>query len=148
MRGAAAAWLLIAFGSFFAVRGLVRAARSAHRHSHAHAHEDGIVHAHHHDHVHASHVHPHPVPDARSATIWTLFIIFVLGPCEPLVPLMLAPAALRDPYAIAARRRRVQRGHDRRDGGAGRRGLHWGSPAYRFRSCSATRSSSPASPSR
>lgn len=97
VRGDLAAWLLIAFGSFFAVRGLVRAARTAHAHSHAHAHADGVVHEHRHDHSHASHVHPHQAPDARSVTVWTLFIIFVLGPCEPLVPLMLAPAALANP---------------------------------------------------
>ncbi len=100
IRGELAAWLLIAFGSFFAVRGFVRASRAARAHSHAHAHEDGVVHVHDHDHSHASHVHPHAAPDARSTTIWTLFIIFVLGPCEPLVPLMLAPAALDNALGI------------------------------------------------
>ena len=100
VRGDLAAWLLIGFGSFFAVRALVRASRARQVHSHAHAHDDGVVHEHHHDHSHASHLHPHPAPDARSVTVWTLFIIFVLGPCEPLVPLMLAPAALSNPFGI------------------------------------------------
>ena len=32
-------------------------------------------------------------PAARMATPWTLFIIFVLGPCEPLIPVLMYPAA-------------------------------------------------------
>lgn len=94
-RGSLAAWSLIAFGLFFVVRGLLRA-RRAHAHSHAHAHADGVVHAHDHDHVDGAHVHPHETVGVASATVWTLFIIFVLGPCEPLIPLLIAPAALGD----------------------------------------------------
>jgi ABC-type nickel/cobalt efflux system permease component RcnA len=92
-RGSLASVLLIAFGAFFAVRALVRSLRGK-THSHSHVHADGVVHEHPHHHAHAAHVHPHAAPDARSTTVWTLFIIFVLGPCEPLVPLMLAPATL------------------------------------------------------
>jgi nickel/cobalt transporter (NicO) family protein len=93
VRGSLAAWLLIAFGMFFAVRAWVRAARGR-AHSHAHAHEDGVVHEHPHAHDHAAHTHAHDGGDAKSATVWALFVIFVLGPCEPLIPLMLAPAAM------------------------------------------------------
>jgi nickel/cobalt transporter (NicO) family protein len=93
VRGSLAAWSLIAFGSFFAVRGLWRGLRRR-GHSHAHAHADGIVHAHAHHHDHPAHAHPHPVPGKAGLTVWTLFIIFVLGPCEPLIPLMMAPAAM------------------------------------------------------
>jgi nickel/cobalt transporter (NicO) family protein len=99
-RGEVAAWLLIAFGSFFAVRGLVRTLRAHDHHSHPHAHEGGVIHEHPHDHGHVNHVHPHALPSARATTVWTLFIIFVLGPCEPLVPLMLAPAALHDVWGV------------------------------------------------
>jgi sulfite exporter TauE/SafE len=38
------------------------------------------------------HHHRHPDPK-RSVTVWTLFAIFVLGPCEPLIPLMFVGAA-------------------------------------------------------
>jgi hypothetical protein len=34
-----------------------------------------------------------PADDARSLTPWALFLVFVLGPCEPLIPLLMAPAA-------------------------------------------------------
>jgi len=101
VRGSLAAWLLIAFGGFFAVRGLWRNLRRR-SHIHAHTHEDGAMHSHAHDHEHAAHAHPHPLPTQGSATVWTLFIIFVLGPCEPLIPLMLAPAALHHWTWVAA----------------------------------------------
>lgn len=99
-RGSLAAWSLIAFGLFFVVRGLVRSQR-ARAHSHAHAHADGVVHAHEHHHAESAHVHPHVQAGVASATVWTLFVIFVLGPCEPLIPLLIAPAALGDWLAVA-----------------------------------------------
>lgn len=43
---------------------------------------------------HARHHHHHEVDPKKSLTLWTLFAIFVLGPCEPLIPLMFAGAAL------------------------------------------------------
>ena len=94
-RGSLAAWALIAFGSFFVVRALLRG-RRARAHVHAHAHHDGVVHAHEHHHDEAAHVHAHAESGAASATVWALFVIFVLGPCEPLIPLLFAPAALGD----------------------------------------------------
>jgi nickel/cobalt transporter (NicO) family protein len=42
-------------------------------------------------HVH-SHTHPHEA-EKRNVTPWILFVIFVLGPCEPLIPLLMFPAA-------------------------------------------------------
>jgi ABC-type nickel/cobalt efflux system permease component RcnA len=67
----------------------VRHAARGHAHSHAHAHADGNEHAHEHDHR-SEHVHPHAA--GRSVTPWVLFTIFVLGPCEPLIPLLMLPA--------------------------------------------------------
>ncbi|MCK4944488.1 MAG: sulfite exporter TauE/SafE family protein, partial [Candidatus Aminicenantes bacterium] len=58
-------------------------------HTHSHAHLDGIVHEHSHDHE-KEHTHVHP---KRNTTFWWLFIIFVLGPCEPLIPVLMYPAA-------------------------------------------------------
>jgi sulfite exporter TauE/SafE len=100
VRGSLAAWLLIAFGCLFVARSLLRTWRRQ-EHEHAHVHEDGVVHRHPHRHDHAAHVHPHPAPEQSSATVWALFVIFVLGPCEPLIPLMLAPAALHDWTIVA-----------------------------------------------
>jgi nickel/cobalt exporter len=92
-RGSLAAWLLIAFGGFFVVRALFRGLR-AREHAHHHAHPGGVVHSHAHHHVEVEHLHPHPKPGLRPVTVWTLFIIFAFGPCEPLIPLLMAPAAL------------------------------------------------------
>lgn len=94
-RGTLAAWLLLAFGVIYAWRALASAARMQ-PHAHEHVHADGTCHAHLHHHL-GEHLHPHAVaPGDTGFTAWTLFIIFLFGPCEPLVPLLLAPAAVRD----------------------------------------------------
>jgi len=89
VRGDLAAWLLIAFGLVYFVWGLRRAYRNQpHVHSHTHTNED----AHTHLHIHQQeHVHVHN--DKTSITPWALFVIFVFGPCEPLIPLLMYPAA-------------------------------------------------------
>lgn len=91
VRGNLAAWLLIAFGLAYLVWGLKRAYRGkAHVHAHAHADE----HAHFHPHSHfREHTHIHNGKDASKLAPWTLFIIFVFGPCEPLIPMLMYPAA-------------------------------------------------------
>ena len=38
----------------------------------------------------------------KMVTTWSLFIIFILGPCEPLVPLMIVPA-LAGSFRVAFR---------------------------------------------
>ena len=87
-RGNLAAALLIGFGLTYASWAVWRSLRGV-THSHWHAHADGTVHEHSHHH-HGEHVHAHPV--GRSLTPWVLFVIFVFGPCEPLIPLMVVPA--------------------------------------------------------
>ena len=42
------------------------------------------------------------VAGADSVTPWALFIVFVLGPCEPLIPLMVVPGMARDWLAVGA----------------------------------------------
>ena len=39
---------------------------------------------------------------ADRVTPWALFLLFVLGPCEPLIPLLVVPAMARDWLAAAA----------------------------------------------
>lgn len=63
-RGAVAGLLLIGFGLAYTVWGLKQL---------------------------RSHVHTASDP-ARSIAVWTLIAIFVLGPCEPLIPLMFVSA--------------------------------------------------------
>lgn len=89
-RGAIAAWMLIAFGIAYSIWGIRQAILNK-PHKHAHIHDDAGVHEHEHTH-HGRHVHLHE-GEGKSITPWVLFIIFVFGPCEPLIPLLIYPAA-------------------------------------------------------
>jgi ABC-type nickel/cobalt efflux system permease component RcnA len=90
-RGNIAAWLLIAFGLIYFIWGVRRAIKTR-PHKHWHTHSDGTVHQHEHQHVQEhSHVHGEK---SKKLTPWILFIIFVLGPCEALIPLLMYPAAM------------------------------------------------------
>jgi len=89
-RGNLAAWALIGFGFAYFVWGIRQAIKNK-PHRHIHLHEDGDKHAH--DHAHTSeHAHIHEEGKAN-ITPWILFTIFVLGPCEPLIPILMYPAA-------------------------------------------------------
>ena len=91
LRGNLAAWAMIAFGAVYLAWGLNRATRGA-VHSHAHAHAAGADHAHAHAH-NAEHAHPHGETEGFKLTPWVLFTIFIFGPCEPMIPLVMYPAA-------------------------------------------------------
>lgn len=90
IRGNIAAWLLIAFGFIYFVWGMKKAYMNK-PHRHFHIDEKGKPEIHEHsyegDHVHAQH------SSKKSMTPWILFTIFVFGPCEPLIPLLMYPAA-------------------------------------------------------
>ncbi len=123
-RGELAAWLLLAFGSAYFVWGVRRAIRNR-PHTHWHAHANGTTHRH--EHVHREgHVHVHQessAPDAESGTNpmpadgransdttasftpWVLFLLFLFGPCETLIPILMYPAArgrMLDVVVVAA----------------------------------------------
>ena len=94
IRGDMAAWALVSFGLVYTAWGLRRAYKQR-SHAHWHSH-DGVRHYHdHHHHDEHSHVHSAENTDAnrRSVAGWVIFLIFVLGPCEPLIPLLMFPAA-------------------------------------------------------
>lgn len=97
-RGGWAAWALIGFGGLYAVWGL-RVGLKNRKHAHWHAHGDGIVHNHDHNH-HGAHAHAHTAGAANPVTPWMLFIIFVLGPCEALIPLLMYPAAQFSAFGV------------------------------------------------
>ena len=84
-RGSLAAWVLIIFGLTYAAWSFARRRRAS---RHVHEHQGGKVHSHEHQSV--SHHHTKVRPAV--VTTWSLFIIFVLGPCEPLIPLLMVPA--------------------------------------------------------
>ena len=96
-RGEVAAALLIGFGLAYAAWAMSHHVRGM-RHSHVHVHADGTVHAHPHAHQ-GEHLHTHLV--GSSLTPWALFVIFVLGPCEPLIPLMVVPAMSQSWVGVA-----------------------------------------------
>lgn len=98
VRANLAAWLLVAFGLAYLAWGLRHAYRSR-PHTHWHSH-NGLKHSHEHRHQEA-HQHLHANPERpRSLTPWVIFVIFVLGPCEPLIPLLMYPAAREDPAGV------------------------------------------------
>lgn len=98
VRANLAAWLLVAFGLAYLTWGLRHAYR-ARPHTHWHRH-DGMAHSHEHSHQ-AAHQHLHANPQRpRSLTPWVIFVIFVFGPCEPLIPLLMYPAAREDPAGV------------------------------------------------
>lgn len=89
-RGNIAAWLFIAFGLVYMVIS-IRSIYKKKRHTHSHFHSGEGVHAHDHNH-HLEHSHIHE-KDQVNTTPWILFLIFVFGPCEPLIPIVMYPAA-------------------------------------------------------
>ncbi len=91
IRGNLAAWGLISFGLAYCVWGIRRALQNR-PHTHRHLHEDGAAHEHTHTHREA-HAHAHEEAKKPSLTPWVLFTVFVLGPCEPLIPILMYPAA-------------------------------------------------------
>jgi nickel/cobalt exporter len=97
-RGNVAAWLLIAFGLAYLAWGLRRVYRSQ-SHEHSHAHTGATAHAHSHDHQ-LEHVHVHDSNAGVSIAPWALFIVFVFGPCEPLIPVLMYPAAKNSLYGL------------------------------------------------
>jgi sulfite exporter TauE/SafE len=97
-RGNLAAWALIAFGLVYFVWGLRRAWRNK-PHHHIHAHMDGNPHVH--EHIHTEeHLHIHSRENAVNLTPWVLFTIFLFGPCEPLIPILMYPAAQDSIYGL------------------------------------------------
>ncbi|MCF7916856.1 MAG: sulfite exporter TauE/SafE family protein [Candidatus Omnitrophica bacterium] len=79
-RGELAAWLLIAFGFTYFAWGLHQALKSKA----------------------VAHNHLHSEKDKKNITPWILFTIFVFGPCEPLIPILMYPAAKGSIWAVVA----------------------------------------------
>jgi len=97
-RGEIAGWLLIGFGLLYMIWGIKKSIKNK-PHSHVHFHDDGSEHVHEHTHE-ENHLHIHTA-DKKNITPWMLFIIFAFGPCEPLIPLLMYPAASQNYFAVA-----------------------------------------------
>jgi ABC-type nickel/cobalt efflux system permease component RcnA len=90
-RSTIAAWLLIGFGLVYFVWGLRRAYRNR-PHEHRHFHDSDLHHTHEHSHD-QEHAHVHNDRARVSIAPWALFVVFVFGPCEVLIPTLMYPAA-------------------------------------------------------
>jgi ABC-type nickel/cobalt efflux system permease component RcnA len=97
-RGDLAAWALTAFGLVYFIWGMRRAVRNK-THTHFHSHGDREEHSHSHGH-NEEHIHVHDKEVKANITPWILFTVFVLGPCEPLIPILMYPAAQSSLYGL------------------------------------------------
>jgi nickel/cobalt transporter (NicO) family protein len=91
VRGNIISWVFTAFGLLYLIWGIRHSFRNK-PHQHIHFHSTGDKHAHEHTH-HEEHLHIHENGNKINLTPWILFTIFVFGPCEPLIPLVMYPAA-------------------------------------------------------
>ena len=86
-RGNLAGWAFIVFGLGYLIWAIWKQIKNK-PHKHPHIHSDGSIHQHTHHHK-GEHIHAHK----KNVTPWILFPIFLLGPCEPLIPFLMYPAA-------------------------------------------------------
>jgi hypothetical protein len=87
IRGGLAGWILLLFGFVYSCWGWIRAYQNK-PHKHFDTYEDGSLYVY--EHKHGQLVSPR---EKHKVTPWVLFIIFLLGPCEPMIPLLYFPAA-------------------------------------------------------
>ena len=86
VRGGIAGWAMLVFGSAYLAWGIWQATRNR-NHRHFESDPDGTMYVF--EHRHGQVVKP---ADRHRLTPWVLFLIFVLGPCEPMIPLLTLPA--------------------------------------------------------
>lgn len=87
VRGSLAAWMLLGFGLIYSIWGIIRASKNQ-RHKHFDITVDGSLYVF--EHKHGEAVMP---KERHKVTPWVMFIIFLLGPCEPMIPLLYFRAA-------------------------------------------------------
>lgn len=86
VRGGIAAWVMLAFGVGYTLWGFYRLYKNK-AHKHFDLDDDGLYV---YEHRHNEAVAP---TERHRVTPWVMFIIFLLGPCEPMIPLLYFPAA-------------------------------------------------------
>ncbi len=87
VRGGIAGWCMLLFGLCYCLWGLYRSKQNK-AHKHFDMYEDGSMYVYEHTHGHAA-----TAKEKHKVTPWVMFIIFLLGPCEPMIPLLYFPAA-------------------------------------------------------
>jgi len=86
-RGGFAGWLMFGFGIGYTLWGFYRL-HTNRPHKHFDLENDGSLYVY--DHRHGTTAAPQ---ERYKVTPWVMFLIFVLGPCEPMIPLLYFPAA-------------------------------------------------------
>jgi|SRR5690554_15056 len=86
IRGGLASWAIFIFGLMYFLYGLHGVFKNK-RHKHFDVYDDGSVYVFEHDHKQMT----YPT-NRRKVTPWILFLVFLLGPCEVLFPLLTYPA--------------------------------------------------------
>jgi len=71
-----AAWLFISFGLIYFIWGIKKIWMHKHSSEHIHMHKGGTL------------------------TPWIIFTVFVLGPCEPLIPLLIYPSVMENVFIM------------------------------------------------
>jgi sulfite exporter TauE/SafE len=87
VRGGIAGWVMLAFGLLYGIWGLYRAYKN-NPHKHFDLGDNNEIYVY--EHKHGNVVAP---KDRHRVTPWVMFLIFLLGPCEPMIPLLYFPAA-------------------------------------------------------
>ncbi len=87
IRGGIAGWIMLVFGLIYGGWGLRRAWKNK-PHKHFDLQDNGEIYVYEH-----SHSNTVMTQNRHKVTPWVMFIIFVLGPCEPMIPLLYFPAA-------------------------------------------------------
>src|SRR6478609_3565757 len=95
IRGNVSGWCLLFFGFAYLLWGL-RQAYLNKAHKHFDVYDSGDIYVY--NHKHGEIVYPQ---DRTKVTPWILFAIFVMGPSEPLVPLLFYSGTQRSPFQIA-----------------------------------------------
>jgi nickel/cobalt transporter (NicO) family protein len=100
LRDGVAGWLLLGFGlayTLWSLQRLMKEKTSGIVHAHESVAESGHAPV---PHAHGPHTHVHP--EKATLTPWVLVSIFVLGPCKPLIPVLMYPAARADAFTVFA----------------------------------------------
>jgi hypothetical protein len=94
IRGGISGWAMLLLGIGYTTYAFIQLKKNR-LHKHFDVYDDGSMYVY--EHQHGSAVYPN---QKRRVTPWIMFIVFVLGPCEPLIPLLSFPAAQHSVYGI------------------------------------------------
>jgi len=99
IRGEIATYFLIAFGLIYTIYGIRRSVKNK---THSHTGTDGHSFTHIHSSDEREHEHSDEPAKKNKNIFWGMMVVFVLGPCEPLIPIVMYPAATHNTFALVS----------------------------------------------